>query len=164
MAFAGNLFWFVFGGGLFAWLGWMLIGLLLCCTIIGIPFGIASFRIAGFAAFPFGKELVDARELNEKRIAGTGLANFLWILFAGFWLACGHVLAGISCFILFPLVIPIFFGIVHFKLASDCFAPLGKRAVKKEIAEEAKRRSAKNFLDNKFAGAKTTQPTPAVTQ
>ena len=55
MTFIGNLLWFAFGG---IWLGlaWLLIGLLWCCTIIGIPFGIASFRIAGFAFCPFGKK------------------------------------------------------------------------------------------------------------
>ena len=96
MAFVGNLLWFIFGGGLFSCLGWFLLGLLLCCTVVGIPFGMAAFRIAGFAAFPFGRELVDARLLGEERIVGTGFANFLWIILAGLWLAIGHVLAGIS--------------------------------------------------------------------
>ena len=142
MIFVGNLLWFIFGGGLFACLSWLLLGLLLCCTVIGIPFGMAAFRIAGFAAFPFGKELVDARLLGEKRIAGTSLANFLWIILAGLWLAIEHVLAGISCFLAFFLVFPIFFGLAHFKLAGVCFAPLGKRPVSKQMAEEAWRRSA----------------------
>jgi len=143
MAFVGNLLWFIFGGGFFAWLGWLLLGLLLCCTVVGIPFGMAAFRIAGFAAFPFGKELVDAQLIGEKRIAGTGFANFLWVILAGLWLAIAHVLAGISCFLAFVLVFPIFFGIAHFKLAGVCFAPLGKRPVSKEVAEEARKREAR---------------------
>ena len=150
MIFVGNLIWFIFGGGLIACLSWLLLGLLLCCTVIGIPFGMAAFRIAGFAAFPFGKELVDARLLGEKRITGTGLANFLWIILAGLWLAIEHVLAGIGCFLAFFLVFPIFFGIAHFKLAGVCFAPLGKRPVSKQMAEEVRKRVASAQLDRKL--------------
>ncbi len=150
MAFIGNLLWFVFGGGFFAWVAWMLLGLLLCCTVVGIPFGMAAFRIAGFAAFPFGRELVDAQLLGEKRIYGTGLANFLWVILAGLWLAIAHVLAGISCFLAFILVFPVFFGIAHFKLAGVCFAPLGKRPVSRELAEAARMRGARAELDQRL--------------
>ena len=55
------------------------------------------FRIAGFAAFPFGRRLVDAELLGEQVIPGTGLVNFLWIILAGLWLAIAHVLAGLAC-------------------------------------------------------------------
>jgi uncharacterized membrane protein YccF (DUF307 family) len=151
MVFAGNLLWFILGGGLFACLGWFLLGLLLCCTVIGIPFGMAAFRIAGFVAFPFGRELVDARLLGEKRITGTSFANFLWIILAGLWLAIGHILAGIACFLAFFLVFPIFFGIAHFKLAGVCFAPLGKRPVSKEMGEEVRRRAAAAELNRRLA-------------
>jgi len=149
MVFAGNLLWFIFGGGLFACLGWLLLGLLLCCTVVGIPFGMAAFRIAGFAAFPFGHELFAARLFGKKRIVGTSLANFLWIVLAGIWLAIGHVLSGISCFLAFFLVFPIFFGLAHFKLAGVCFAPLGKIPFSKEMFEEARRREARAEMDNK---------------
>lgn len=129
MILAGNILWFIFGGGFFAWIGWLLSGIILCCTVVGIPFGIAAFRIAGFSAFPFGRELVDVRSLGEERIMGTGLANFLWIIFAGIWLAIIHIVAGIACFLSFILIFPIFFGIAHFKLVKVCFAPLGKKPV-----------------------------------
>jgi len=66
MAFILNILWFIFGGGFLAWILWVLLGCLLCITIIGIPFGYAAFRIAGFAAFPFGKELVDSGPLGRK--------------------------------------------------------------------------------------------------
>lgn len=151
MAFVGNLLWFIFGGGIIACFAWLLLGLILCITVVGIPFGLAAFRIAGFAAFPFGKELVDARMVGEKRIVGTGLANFLWIILAGLWLAIGHVFAGVSCFLAFFLVFPVFFGIAHFKLAGICFAPLGKRPVSIEMAADAKRRAASRDLDRKLA-------------
>ena len=126
MAFLLNIIWFVFGGGVVAGLLWLLTGFILMLTVVGIPFGFAAFRIAGFAAFPFGKELVDARVLGEERIAGTGLANILWILLAGIWLAISHVLAGIS---LCLTIIGIPFGFAHFRLAGVCFSPLGKRSV-----------------------------------
>ena len=106
----------------------MLLGGLLFITIVGIPFAYAAFRIAGFAAFPFGKELVDSRKMGEKRVIGTSLANFLWIILAGIWLAVSHILAGIS---LCVTIIGIPFGFAHFRLAGVCFAPLGKISVSK---------------------------------
>lgn len=126
MALILNILWFILGGGLVAGLLWVLTGTILILTIVGIPFGYAAFRIAGFAAFPFGKELVDARIVGEERVVGTGLANVLWIVLAGIWLAIAHVLAGIG---LCLTIIGIPFGFAHFRLAGVCFAPLGKRAV-----------------------------------
>jgi uncharacterized membrane protein YccF (DUF307 family) len=123
-----NIIWFVFGGGFVAWLLWVVLGSLLFLTVVGIPFGFAAFRIAGFAAFPFGKELVDSRAVGEERVLGTGLANFLWIILAGIWLAISHILAGAT---LCLTIIGIPFGFAHFRLAAVCFAPLGKRAVPK---------------------------------
>ncbi len=128
MALILNIIWFIFGGGLVAWFLWVVLGSLLFLTVVGIPFGFAAFRIAGFAAFPFGKDLVDSRELGEERVMGTGLANFLWIILAGIWLAISHILAGAS---LCLTIIGIPFGFAHFRLAAVCFAPLGKRPVLK---------------------------------
>ena len=121
-----NILWFIFGGGVLSWALWMLLGCLLFITVIGIPFAYAAFRIAGFAAFPFGKDLVDVRAMGEDRIVGTGLANFLWIILAGIWLAISHIIAGIALCI---TIIGIPFGFAHFRLAGVCFAPLGKQAV-----------------------------------
>ncbi len=128
MVFLLNILWFVFGGGFVAWILWMLLGGLLFITIVGIPFAYAAFRIAGFAAFPFGKELVDSRKMGETRVIGTSLANFLWIILAGIWLAVSHILAGIS---LCVTIIGIPFGFAHFRLAGVCFAPLGKISISK---------------------------------
>ncbi len=128
MALILNIIWFIFGGGLVAWLLWVVLGGLLFLTVVGIPFGFAAFRIAGFAAFPFGKELVDSRVVGEERVMGTGMANFLWIILAGIWLAISHILAGAG---LCLTIIGIPFGFAHFRLALVCFAPLGKRAVPK---------------------------------
>ena len=126
MKLLGNLLWFIFGGGFVAWLAWLLTGLLLAVTVVGFPFAVAAWRIAGFAAFPFGKDLVDTRIVGGTRIPGTGLANLLWILFAGIWLTIGHALAGLSYCL---TIIGIPFGLAHFKLASISFAPLGKRVM-----------------------------------
>jgi uncharacterized membrane protein YccF (DUF307 family) len=136
MALLGNLIWFIFLGGFLLGLGWLVAGAILCLTVVGIPFGVACFRIASFAFFPFGKELVDARALGEGRIAGTGLANVLWFVLAGVWLAIGHLIAAaaslVSCF----LILPIFLGapawaMAHFNLAKVSLAPLGMRIVPK---------------------------------
>jgi uncharacterized membrane protein YccF (DUF307 family) len=119
-----NLLWFVIGGGFFAGLAWLAVSGLLAITIVGMPFAIAAFRIAGFAAWPFGRTLVDARELGERPIMGTELANVLWVIFAGIWLWISHVLAGIGyC----ATIVGIPFGFAHFRLAAVSFAPLGKR-------------------------------------
>ncbi len=148
MVFVGNLLWFVFGGGIIAWLLWVLLGVVMCITVVGIPFAMAAFRISGFAAFPFGRELIDCRFVGEKRIVGTGIANFLWIILAGLWLAVSHVLAGISYCI---TIIGIPFGLAHFKLAGVCFAPLGKKPVSKELGAQARYRAASADLNARLS-------------
>ena len=125
-AIVGNVIWLVWGSGVACFLFWCLAGILLCLTVVGIPFGIAAFRIALFAILPFGQSLVDAEQLGEQRLAGTGLANLLWFLLAGIWLALLHGLWGLlHCL----TIIGIPFGLAHFKLAGVSLAPLGKRAV-----------------------------------
>jgi uncharacterized membrane protein YccF (DUF307 family) len=136
MALLGNLIWFLFLGGFLLGLGWLVAGAILCLTVVGIPFGVACFRIASFAFFPFGKELVDARTLGEARIAGTGLANVLWFVLAGVWLAIGHLIAAAASLVSCLLILPIFLGapawaMAHFNLAKVSLAPLGMRIVPK---------------------------------
>ena len=119
-----NLLWFVIGGGFVAGLAWLTLGCLLALTVVGLPFAIAAFRIAGFAAWPFGRTLVDVRELGERPIVGTEIANVLWVVFAGIWLWISHVVAGVGYCV---TIIGIPFGYAHFRLAAVSFAPLGKR-------------------------------------
>ncbi|MCC6244633.1 MAG: YccF domain-containing protein [Gemmatimonadaceae bacterium] len=121
-----NILYFVFGGGFVAGIAWVLLGCVLAITVIGIPFAFAAFRIAAFAAWPFGRTLVDARTLGEQVIVGTDIGNILWIIFAGIWLWISHVLAGIAYCL---TIIGIPFGFAHFRLAAVSFAPLGKRVV-----------------------------------
>ena len=122
LALLGNIIWFVFGG---LWLGlaWLIVACAFCCTIIGIPFGIASFRIARFAFFPFGKDIVRSGSAG----ACTFILNVLWVVCAGFWLAVVAVCEGVvwCC-----TIIGIPFGIGCFKLAKVSFAPLGKKVVR----------------------------------
>ena len=119
MALIGNLLWLIFGGGIPGFLGWIFYGVILCITVIGIPFGIASFRIAIFVLWPFGQELVDAELVGERRIMGTGLANILWIILAGIWLALLHAIVGV---LLCITIIGIPFGLANFKIAGAAFA------------------------------------------
>ena len=145
MAFIGNLLWFIFGFGWFWWLYWALGSVILCITIVGIPFGVAGFRIANYAALPFGRDLVDKRILGEERVTGTLFGNILWILLVGLWLSISHVLNGIACCL---TIIGIPFGIAHFKLARISFAPLGKKSLPTDVAKLAKHKFAENQLDN----------------
>lgn len=142
MGSIGNFMWFVLGG-VFMGLGWWLLGLLAFITIIGIPWGKACFVIGQFAFFPFGKEAVSRKDLSNKNDVGTGgfgvVGNIIWFIFAGVWLAIGHVLSAILCFI---TIIGIPFGIQHLKLAGIALAPIGKTIVAKEVAAAARKQDA----------------------
>ena len=148
MAFIGNLLWFIFGLGFIAWALWFLAGIVFAITIIGIPFAIAAFRISVFAAFPFGRELIEGQLVGKERITGTGLLNFLWCILAGLWLAIYHVCMGV---VLCITIIGIPFGLANFKIAQVAFAPLGKVIVSKELAQAAKARQANEQLDKALA-------------
>ena len=138
----GNFLWFVLGG-VFMGLAWWLIGLLAFISIIGIPWGKACFVIGQFTFFPFGREAISRKELHQKDDIGTGglalVGNVLWFVFAGIWLAIGHVLSAVVCFV---TIIGIPFGIQHLKLAGIALAPIGKTIVTSEVAEAARKANA----------------------
>ena len=121
MGILGNIIWFIFGG-IFAGLGWYLVGLLWCVTIIGIPVGMQCFKFGTLSFFPFGKEI------QYGGGAGKFLLNILWLIFGGFELAVTHVVFGI---ILCCTIIGIPFGIQHFKLAKLALLPFGAEVVSK---------------------------------
>ena len=131
MRFIGNVLWFILGGALMG-LGWWLAGLFAYLSIICIPWGKACFIIGQFAFFPFGKEAVSRRYINDKDDIGTGMlgtiGNVLWFIFAGVWLAIGHVISALICFV---TIIGIPFGIQHLKLASLALAPIGKTIIER---------------------------------
>lgn len=121
MRFLLNIIWLVLSGFWMA-LGYMLAGIICCVLIITIPFGIASFRIANYALWPFGRKVVDRRDAG----AGSLLGNIIWVIFAGFWLAIGHVVTGIALCI---TVIGIPLGIANFKMIPVSLLPLGREIV-----------------------------------
>lgn len=116
-----NIIWLVLCG-IWMWIAYVLAGLLMCVFIVTIPFGLASFRIAGFALWPFGRTIVER--------AGAGvpsfLGNVLWFLFAGLWLAIGHLFTGL---LLMITIIGIPLALANFKLIPISIAPLGKQIV-----------------------------------
>jgi uncharacterized membrane protein YccF (DUF307 family) len=138
----GNFLWFVFGGFLMG-LVWWLAGLLCAITIIGLPWAKACFVIGQFTVLPFGKEAISRAELTGSEDIGTGplglIGNILWFVFAGVWLAIGHVFAAVACFV---TIIGIPFGIQHLKLAGLALAPVGKTIVTKEVAQAARLHAA----------------------
>jgi uncharacterized membrane protein YccF (DUF307 family) len=117
-----NLLWIVFGGGFVLWLEYMLGGLLLCLTIVGIPFGVQCFKLAGLALLPFGKDV-------DTETSATGVLrtvfNVLWFLVAGIWIFITHVGLAIGLAI---TIIGIPFALQHLKLAVLALWPFGRAA------------------------------------
>ena len=134
-------------------LGWWLVGVVAFVTTVGIPWGRACFVMGQFAFFPFGKEAISRKTLSNKEDIGTSglglVGNILWFIVAGLWLALGHVVSALLCFI---TIIGIPFGIQHLKLAGIAIAPIGKTAVAKEVATAVRRRDAEAALANGRAG------------
>ncbi|MDQ0644675.1 YccF domain-containing protein [Microbacterium murale] len=116
-----NVIWLVLSG-FWLFLGYMLAGIILCILIVTIPWGIASFRIAGYALWPFGRQII------EKPRGGVGafLGNVVWVVLAGWWLAIGHIVSGIALCI---TIIGIPMGIADFKMVPISLMPLGKDIV-----------------------------------
>jgi len=137
-----NFLWFVLGGVLMG-LAWWLAGIAAFITIIGIPWGKACFVMGRFSFFPFGREAISRRELHQADDIGTGalgtIGNVIWFIFAGVWLALGHVACAIANFV---TIIGIPFGIQHLKLAGIALAPIGKTVVTKEVAAAARATAA----------------------
>jgi uncharacterized membrane protein YccF (DUF307 family) len=142
MRVIGNFLWFVLGG-VFMGLAWWLAGLLAVVTVVGIPWGKACFVIGQFTFLPFGREAISRKELHRQDDIGTGamgvVGNVLWFIFAGLWLAIGHVASAIACFV---TIIGIPFGIQHLKLAGIALAPIGKTIVTREMAAAARKANA----------------------
>lgn len=115
----GNILWLLLGGILIS-LYYAVMGLLYCLSIIGIPFGLQLFKMAGLALWPFGREVVSAPH-------DTGclsiLMNIIWILAGGIEIAFMHLVFGIA---LCLTIIGIPLGIQHFKMALLAFVPFGK--------------------------------------
>jgi uncharacterized membrane protein YccF (DUF307 family) len=117
-----NVLWLVLSGIWLA-LGYAFAGLVMCLLIITIPFGIASFRLAAYVLWPFGRTVVRRADAG----AVSAIGNVVWFVLAGLWIAIGHLLLGL---ILCLTVIGIPLGLGNFKLAAVAIAPLGKEIVR----------------------------------
>jgi uncharacterized membrane protein YccF (DUF307 family) len=99
--------------------------------------------IGTFAFWPFGKEAIDRRDLSGRGDIGTSVfgtvGNIVWFVFAGIWLAIGHVCSAIACCV---TIIGIPFGWQHLKLAGIALAPIGKTVVSTDVAEASRRMNA----------------------
>lgn len=122
MNFIGNILWLVFGG-FFSALGYFIVGLALCFTFIGIPWGLQCFKIAGLVLWPFGKKVVYRQ--NAHGCFAT-LFNIIWLFSGGLYTACIHLVFGI----LFAItIIGLPFARQHFKLLEISMMPFGKDVV-----------------------------------
>lgn len=117
----GNVLWLVLAGWWLA-LGYVVAGVIACVLIITIPFGIASFRLAGFVFWPFGRTAVWRRDAGIWSIIG----NIIWIIVLGWELAIAHLVAGL---LLCLTIVGIPFGIACWKMVPLALVPLGRRVV-----------------------------------
>ena len=124
-----NIIWLVLSG-FWMFLAYLLAGVLLCIPIITIPWAIASFRVGLYALWPFGHTIVDKPGAG----GGSFLGNVIWVIFAGIWLAIGHIVTGVAMCL---TIIGIPLGIASFKLVPISLMPLGKDIVDVDAARGA---------------------------
>ena len=122
MKLIGNLIWLLFGGLITA-IEYVIASLILMITIIGIPFGLQTIKLALLALWPFGSKVID----NGSSGCLSVLMNVLWIIFGGFFISLTHLLFGI---LLCITIIGIPFGNQHFKMAKLALTPFGKDIVR----------------------------------
>lgn len=119
MGCLGNIIWIIFGGFAIA-LEYFISGFLLCCTIIGIPFGLQVFKLGILALMPFGQEVTPS---NETSGCLSTVMNIIWLFIGGIWIALSHLVLG-TIFCITIIGIP--FGLQHFKLMKLAFTPFGR--------------------------------------
>ncbi len=118
----GNILWLVLSGIWLA-LGYAIAGVLACILIVTIPFGLASFRLAGYALWPFGRTVIYQPDRNA---AVSCIGNVLWFVIAGWWLAFAHLFTAL---LLAITVIGIPLAVANIKMIPLAFAPFGKQIV-----------------------------------
>ena len=134
-----NILWIV-TGGLWMAIAWAIAGVILAITIIGLPWTRAAFAMAGYALLPFGYRVVSRTDLTGYEDIGTGplgvVGNVIWLVFAGWWLALGHLAVAIALAI---TIIGIPFAWAHLKLAGFALWPIGRVVVPAETADLVRR-------------------------
>jgi len=121
LRFIGNLIWFIFGGFILS-LSWLLCGLLLSITIIGIPFGAQCFKAAKITASPFGKDI-------DTNFNSHPIINLLWAVLFGWEMALGYLISAIACFV---TIIGIPFAFQSLKFIKLALFPFGAKIIKKK--------------------------------
>ena len=124
MKLIGNIIWVIFGGLILS-LGYLFGGLVLCLTIVGIPFGVQIMRLGMFALWPFGG---DVKPQDNAGGCLSILMNVLWIIFGGIEVALSHLALGV---VFCCTIIGIPFGLQHFKLMVLAIMPFGHEVVRK---------------------------------
>jgi len=119
MSFLGNIIWIIFGG-IFIFFQYLFGGLVLCLTIVGIPFGIQCFKFAIVGLAPFGVKITDT---SSNIGCLSTVMNIIWLVFGGIWIVLTHLVFGL---LLCITVIGIPFGLQRFKLMNLAFSPFGK--------------------------------------
>jgi len=122
MKLLGNIIWLVFGGILIS-VEYLIASILLMLTIIGIPFGLQTLKLAVLALWPFGTE---TRLKPGNPGCFSTLMNVIWILIGGIWISLTHLVFGI----LFAItIIGLPFALQHFKLAGLALTPFGREVI-----------------------------------
>ena len=123
MTIVGNIIWLIFGGIIIA-IQYFVGSIILFITIIGIPFGLQTLKMASLALWPFGRDTrVQARSSGCLYI----FMNIIWLLTGGLWIAISHLIFGA---ILCITIIGIPFGMQHFKLTAVALSPFGRDIVR----------------------------------
>ena len=120
MSFIGNIIWFILVGFL-GGLAWLVIGLLWCVSIVGIPVGLQCFKFASLSFFPFGKEI------SYSDSTSSLILNIFWLIFGGIELAITYCVLGVM---LCVTIIGIPFGLQCFKIARLAILPFGANIVR----------------------------------
>lgn len=130
-----NILW-ILTGGLWMAIAWLMAAVLMAVTIVLLPWARAALNIASYTLFPFGRLALSRDQIDGQEDLGTGplgaFGNVLWLVFAGWWLALGHL---ITAFGLAVTVIGIPFAWAHLKLAGISLWPVGKTILTTEEAQ-----------------------------
>jgi uncharacterized membrane protein YccF (DUF307 family) len=134
-----NIAW-IFFGGLWMAVGWLVAAVVMVITIVGIPWAKAAFNIALYTLLPFGQKAVSRAQYSGQEDIGTGplgaIGNIIWLILAGWWLALGHLVVAI---LLGVTIIGIPFAWAHLKLAGIALWPIGKMIVPADEGAYARR-------------------------